>query len=163
MNAPAEMWPNLSALIGNAITIMLDPRPPTRYTRAMLREWSRCPGIPPELAEYLRTAAPSNRPDISTRNGNICLHYLIATEGMWHKHRHKEEREHALTRIAGLWDREPSYVPDILTEHREAAQTWLDNLLEYNSDFAKPEEILKALDADLMLHAASWPRHREGQ
>jgi hypothetical protein len=94
---------------------------------------------------------------------NICLHYLIATEGMWHKHRHKEEREHALTRIAGLWDREPSYVPDILTEHREAAQTWLDNLLEYNSDFAKPEEILKALDADLMLRAASWPRHREGQ
>jgi hypothetical protein len=78
----------------------------------------------------------------------------------------KAARKDAYTRVAGLWDRERSYVPDILTEHREAAQTWLDNLLEHiddRADFATREEILKALDADLELRAASWSRHREGQ
>jgi hypothetical protein len=163
MNAPAAMWPNLCKLIDNAISIpMLEQRPPTHYTSHDLRAWAdKYAGIiDPKLEDYLRTAAPSNRPDMTTRNGNIALHALIATKGMSAK-KHKSARKSALDRIADVWQMKPSYVKEILTTLRSDARRWLENLLDTiddRSEFATRAEILKALDADLVLRAATMPR-----
>jgi hypothetical protein len=110
-------------------------------------------------------APPTNRPDLTTRGGNVALHALIATKGMSAK-KHKAARKSALDRIAGVWQVKPSYVKEILTMHRRDAKQWLENLLntiDDRSEFATQQDILQALDADLELPAATMPRHREGQ
>jgi hypothetical protein len=162
MNAPT--WPNLSALLADALSVpLLDPRPRAQYTTRDLRAWAdKYARTDPELAAYLRSAAPSNRPDVHTRNGNVALHCLIATHGKRHKRQHKAQRADALARVALAWQVTPAYVQEILTTQRAAAQTWLDNLLEYiNYRSAKSDEdILQALDADLVTRAAAMPRQR---
>jgi hypothetical protein len=153
----------LSALLADALSVpMLEPRQRARYTSRDLRAWAdKYADTDPELAAYLRSAAPSNRPDVHTRNGNIALHALVAAHGMGRKHAHKAQRADALARVALAWQVTPAYVLEILTTHRAAARTWLDNLLaylEHRAEFATRQDILQALDADLASRAATMPR-----
>jgi hypothetical protein len=155
MSAITE-WPNVGALIEAKLTMPVLDKRAARYTPERLREMVDRYASDPEITELLNILASHpalnkklNRNPASVRNANIALHYLIACKL-------EPKKLAARQRVADVWLIAPATVKDIAIEHGPTALTWLVNLIEHidvRSEFATRDEILRALDADMIARA----------
>jgi hypothetical protein len=156
----ASEWPNVTALVeGRGLTVPALDKKAAPYPPDWLRERSERYASDPEMAGLLDMLAsyPAlnnklNRESVSVRNQNIALHYMIACEL-------EPKKIAARQRVADLWLIAPATVKDIAIEHRATASTWLLNFIAHidaRSDFATRHDILRALDADMIMRAPTF-------
>jgi hypothetical protein len=139
---------------------VLDNRAPP-YPVEWLRERAEKYAADPEmagllglLANYPALNAKLNRQSVAVRNQNIALHYQIvcALEP-------KTKKVVILQQIADLWVMAPATVKEIAIEHGPTARMWLGNLIlhiDVRSEFATRDDILRALNADMVLRVPTF-------
>jgi len=155
----ASDWPNTTALIETVkLTVpKLDKQPP-QYPPEWLRERVKAYANDPEMVGLLKMLADRpalnkklNRQPAAVRNQNIALHYQIACAL-----EPKTKKVAIVQRIADLWVIEPASVKRLNTEHGPWAVQWLAGLImhiDVRTEFATREDILAALDKDMVLRA----------